>query len=341
MTRIAIVTDAWHPQVNGVVRTMTTVVDSLRKQGHDVLVVSPDLFRTVPMPGYSEIRLAVLPGRKLCRMLDSFRPENIHISTEGPLGWGARNYCKRNKLAFTSSYHTRFPEYFSARIPVPLSWGYRVVRKFHGCSSAMMVATASLRDELRARGFDNAVAWTRGVDLECFNPEGERAHCFDEPLFLYVGRVSVEKNIEAFLALDLPGRKMVVGDGPQLESLKARWPEVLFSGARFGEDLAAHYRSGDVFVFPSRTDTFGLVLLEAMACGLAVAAYPVTGPLDVIADAEAAALDEDLGAAALRALELTRRNPEEARKLASAHAQGFSWARCVQRFRDNLVPVRS
>lgn len=327
---VAIVTDAWHPQVNGVVRTLATTGDELRGLGHRVTFITPGDFRTVPCPTYPEIRLAVLPQRKIARLLDAAAPCAIHIATEGPLGHAARRYCLNRGLPFTTAYHTRFPEYVRARARIPLDWTYAVMRRFHGPSSGVMVATASLRRELEANGFTNIRDWTRGVDLGLFHP---RPSILDlpRPVLMYVGRVAVEKNIGAFLDLELPGTKVVVGDGPQRAELQRRYPGAVFVGSMHGEQLAAHYASADVFVFPSRTDTFGLVLVEALASGVPVAAYPVPGPLDVIGESGAGALDEDLGRAVRRALAIDR-------AAARVHALTFTWRRCAETFVDNLQP---
>lgn len=331
--RVAMITDAWYPQINGVVRTLNRVREELSAEGHSFTVISPGDFKTFPCPTYPEIRLAVSPGRGVARLLEAAEPQAIHIPTEGPLGMAARRYCLRRGLPFTTSYHTRFPEYLSARAPVPLNWGYRFMRWFHRPSAGVMVATPSLKRELGGRGFDTLKQWSRGVDLTLFRPRPDEPPILDlpGPVFLYVGRVAVEKNIEAFLKLDLPGSKLVVGEGPQLESLRKAYPAVHFVGAKHGEELARHYVLGDVFVFPSRTDTFGLVLLEAMASGLPVAAYPVTGPLDVVGSEGPGVLDEDLGKAARAALDI---DPARAR----AYAEGFSWQACAQQFMGYLAP---
>lgn len=327
---VAIVTDAWYPQVNGVVRTLATTGEELRGLGHQVTFITPGDFNTMPCPTYPEIRLALFPERKVARMLDAAAPCAIHIATEGPLGHAARRYCLRRGLPFTTAYHTKFPEYVHARSGLPLGWTYAVMRRFHGPSSGVMVATASLRRELEAHGFANIKDWTRGVDISLFHP---RPSILDlpRPILMYVGRVAVEKNIGAFLALDHPGTKVVVGDGPQRPALERAHPEVVFVGAKQGEDLARHYASADVFVFPSRTDTFGLVLIEALASGVPVAAYPVPGPLDVIGESGAGVLDEDLGRAVAKALTIDR---ETARR----HALNFTWRRCAEAFLDNLQP---
>jgi glycosyltransferase involved in cell wall biosynthesis len=332
--RILLVTDAWSPQVNGVVRTLQRVRQECEALGHEVEVLSPDQFRTLPCPTYPEIRLALQPGRRIGARLRSFQPDCVHIATEGPLGLAARRRCLKLGLPFTTSYHTRFPEYVSARAPVPLALGYAWMRRFHRPSAGVMVATATIRRELEARGFTNVRDWTRGVDTATYRPDHAPALQLPRPVHLYVGRVAVEKNLEAFLALPLPGSKLVVGDGPELAGLRAKYPDVHFTGAKFGQDLARHYVSGDVFVFPSRTDTFGLVLLEALASGVPVAAFPVPGPLDVIGASGAGALDDDLGRAITRALQIP---PERCR----AHAQTFSWRSCALQFLANLTPAEA
>lgn len=327
--RIAIVTDAWWPQVNGVVRTLTQTRRELEAMGHTVLMVTPEGFRTLPCPTYPDIRLSVFPRGGVRRMLDEYKPDAVHIATEGPLGWSARAYCLKRGIGFTTAYHTRFPEYVRARLRVPLAWTYGMLRRFHGPATRVMVPTETVKRDLEHRGFRRVVLWSRGVDTEMFRP-GDRAALGDSrPIFLYVGRVAVEKDVEAFLKLDLPGTKWVVGEGPQLAELRAKYPEARYGGILPQAELAKFYAAADVFVFPSRTDTFGLVLLEAMACGLPVAALPVTGPVDVLAGAEAAALDSDLRAACLKALTLSRTAARE-------HALGFSWAACTRQFLGHL-----
>ncbi|WP_353857731.1 glycosyltransferase family 1 protein [Azospirillum formosense] len=328
---ILIVSDAWLPQVNGVVRTIGTVRAELEVMGHRVEVIGPDRFRTVPMPTYPEIRLALGAGRRLAAMIDALRPDCIHIATEGPLGFAARRYCLGRGRPFTTAYHTRFPEYLRDRAPVPLALSYAVVRRFHRPSAAVMVATPSIERDLAARGFTNIRRWTRGVDTALFRPRAKGFLALPRPIALYVGRVAVEKNLEDFLRLDLPGSKVVVGDGPARAELQQRYPEVHWAGARHGEELARHYAAADVFVFPSRTDTFGLVLLEALASGLPVAAYPVPGPLDVVDGSGAGCLDEDLKAAVERALTIP---PERCRD----YALNFSWRRSAEQFLANLRP---
>lgn len=328
--RLALVTDAWFPQINGVVRTLDTMRRLLSESGVEVLTITPDKFRNFPCPTYPEIRLAVLPGRRLAQMLGDFQPEAIHIATEGPLGLAARAYCRRHGKPFTTSFHTKFPEYVEARIALPARWSYAWLRRFHRSAVRTMVATPSLEAELHEKGFEHLVRWTRGVDISLFHPRDKAlfAH-LPRPVCLYVGRVAVEKNIGAFLDADLPGSKVVVGDGPQLAELRRKYPAVTFAGARVGEDLAQHYAAADVFVFPSLTDTFGLVLLEALASGVPVAAYPVTGPLDVIGSAPVGALDHDLAAATRRALGA---DPAACRAFAEAH----SWLASATQYYGNL-----
>ena len=331
--RILLVTDAWHPQVNGVVVTLTNTIAWLRRWDHEVEVLSPEGFRTMPMPTYPEIALALLPRREVSRRIREFEPEAVHIATEGPLGSAARAHCLRHGLAFTTAYHTCFPEYVRARLRVPLSWTYAWLRRFHAPSSAVLVATPAIRELLEAHGFDNVADWSRGVDLELYTPQDERFSDLRRPVFLYVGRVAVEKNLAAFLALDLPGSKVVVGEGPQRRELEQRFPEAVFVGPKSGPELASYYQRADVFVFPSRTDTFGLVLIEAMACGTPVAAYPVRGPIDVVTDPAAGVLDNDLAAAAMAALALDRSKVRR-------HAERHSWEHCSRQFLTSLVPTR-
>jgi glycosyltransferase involved in cell wall biosynthesis len=320
--------------VNGVVRTLATLAGELQAMGHAVEVIGPERFRTLPCPTYPDIRLAVLPRRSLGRMIADFAPDALHIATEGPLGLAARAWARRRGAAFTTSFHTRFPEYLHARVRLPPALAYAWLRRFHNAGSGTMVATASLRAELARRGFAHLRPWTRGVDLAAFQPRPREEWGLPRPVFLYVGRVAVEKSIRAFLDLDLPGSKVVVGDGPQLAELRRAYPAVRFTGARFGAALARAYAGADVFVFPSRTDTFGLVLLEALACGTPVAAFPVTGPLDVLGGARGAigAVDTDLRHAALAALSCDR-------AACRAHAETFSWRACAELFLAHLVPT--
>ena len=328
--RLLILTDAWAPQVNGVVRTLETLGKDLAAMGHEVRYATPEGRFTLPLPTYSEIRLAVFPRRSLERMIDEFQPDAIHIATEGTIGLSGRAICLKRGIPFTTSFHTRFPEYVNARFPViPREFVYRFLRWFHGPATAMMVATPSLKSELESHGFRNVRIWSRGVDVSKFRRLPGAAIEAERPYWLYVGRVAVEKNIEAFLSLDLPGTKIVIGEGPGRAGLERAYPKALFLGPKTGEELVRYYSASDVFVFPSRTDTFGLVMLEALACGVPVAAYPVQGPRDVIGDAPVAAMDADLRTACLRALAV----PREACR---AFALTRSWRSCTEQFISNL-----
>ena len=329
--KILIVTDAWAPQVNGVVRTLEILGRDLDALGHDVRYATPQGHFTLPLPTYAEIRLALFPRRWLVRMMAEFAPTAIHIATEGSLGMSARAVCLKNKLHFTTSFHTRFPEYVQARFPmIPQSTVYRFLRWFHGPATAMMVATPSLKAEMETHGFTNLRIWSRGVDVEMFRPIPDATLPFPKPIWLYVGRVAVEKNIEALLKLDLSGTKVIIGDGPARASLQKQYPQAKFLGPKTGEDLVRHYAASDVFVFPSKTDTFGLVMLEALACGVPVAAYPVQGPRDVVGSAPIAVLDNDLQSACERALSIPR---ERCREFALKH----SWRACTEQFLSNLA----
>jgi glycosyltransferase involved in cell wall biosynthesis len=331
--RLALVTDAWRPQVNGVARTLAALADGLAAAGHQVAALTPDLFRTLPCPTQNEVRLAYRVRRELARRLDALDPDAVHISTEGPLGLAARAYCLKRGFRFTTAYHTKFPEYLRARFAIPAALSYAWLRRFHAPSSAVMVATESVRRELEARGFRRVVIWTRGVDFTLFRPGCTPALSLPRPVFLYVGRVAAEKDLPVFLDLDLPGSKLVVGDGHLLPEMKRRYPLVCFAGRHEGEVLVRHYAAADVLVLPSRTETFGLVMLEALACGLPVAALPVAGPLDVIGSSGVGVLDRDLRAAALEALAI----PREACR---AHAMRFAWRTSVGQFLGHLVPRR-
>lgn len=321
------------------VRTLGTLKGELERLGHQAVFITPDQFTGFPCPTYPEIRLAVRPGRRMARMIEAAQPCAIHIATEGPLGWAARRYCLKRGLPFSTAYHTRFPEYIHARIRLPLRVSYGVMRRFHAPSESVMVATQTIEDDLVSHGFQHIRRWSRGVDTTIFRPHeaaeieaiAPAVAALPKPVFAYVGRVAVEKNVEAFLALDLPGSKMVVGDGPMLEELRRRYPDVLFTGVKTGAVLAAHYAAASVFVFPSRTDTFGLVLLEALASGVPVAAYPVPGPLDVVGGSAVGVLDEDLGRAARAAMAI----PSEACR---AYALTFSWEASARQFLNNLAP---
>jgi glycosyltransferase involved in cell wall biosynthesis len=331
--RILVVSDAWHPQVNGVVRTLTTVAAELEAMGHTVDVIGPDRFRTVPCPTYPDIALSIFPSRRLVHMIEDFRPDALHIATEGPLGLAARRWALRTGFRFTTAFHTRFAEYLRARTRIPVRPVYAWMRRFHDAGAGTMVATRSLQDELTGRGFSHIRPWSRGVDLELFTPEPREDWGLPRPVFIYVGRVAVEKNIGAFLDLDLPGSKVVVGGGPRLASLQREFPQVTFTGPRFGPALARAYAGADVFVFPSLTDTFGLVILESLACGTPVAAFPVTGPKDVLTPL-VGAINTDLRQAALDALRADR-------DACRAHAELYSWRACAELFLSHLMPLRA
>lgn len=332
--RILIVSDAWHPQVNGVVRTLTKTREVLERRGHVVEVIGPEHFRRIPCPSYPEIELAILPYRRLARLIEAFAPDAIHIATEGPLGMAARRYCRRNDLIFTTAYHTKFPEYIHERSGLPLSWSYAFMRWFHNSGAGVMVATDSLAKSLAGHGFRNLRTWSRGVDIERFRPRPKDILDLPRPIYLYAGRVVVDKNIGAFLGLKLDGTKLVVGIGPDLEDYRTRYPEAVFAGYLENGHLASYFSAADVFVFPSLTDTFGLVVLEALASGVPVAAYPVTGPIDIIGPhPEVGALDNDLGVAIGAAL---GKSPEACRALALQ----YSWEACTDQFLRNLVPLQ-
>jgi glycosyltransferase involved in cell wall biosynthesis len=331
--RILIATDAWHPQVNGVVRTYERLALEAPKLGFDIHFLAPPQFHTLPCPTYPEIRLALAGPRAIAGHIERVRPDFIHIATEGPIGFMTRRYCRKIRWPFTTSYHTRFPEYVAARLPVPEGWCYALQRRFHNGAAGTFVATPSVAADLAARGFERLMPWSRGVDTELFKPRNVRL--FGEPpVFLYVGRIAVEKNIKAFLDLDLPGRKVLVGSGPQLDELKRAYPDALFVAPRHGEALAEAYASADVFVFPSLTDTFGLVMLEALACGVPVAAFPVSGPKDVLTDPKAGVLGTDLREAALKALKLDR-------NAARAHALTYSWENSARQFIENTMAAHN
>jgi len=331
--RILIATDACLPQINGVVTTIGNTVRELRRLGHQVRLVTSEGFRTFPCPSYPEIRLAILPGARAARMVDAFEPEAVHIATEAPIGLAVRNHCLATGRPFTTAYHTQFPEYVHARCRLPVAVTYRWLRWFHGPAHAVMVPTREIHRRLESRQFTNLALWSRGVDTELFVPAPREALAGRRPIFLYAGRVAVEKNLEAFLHLDLPGTKWVVGDGPARRALEEKFPEALFHGVKEGRGLAYYYQQADVFVFPSRTDTFGLVMIEAMACGTPVAAYPVTGPIDVVRDPAAGVLAQDLRAAAMAALRLDR-------DAVRTYALRYSWTAATQQFIANLSPAR-
>lgn len=330
--RILIATDAWHPQVNGVVRTLTMMAEAAKSLGVDVVFLTPETFPTVALPSYPDLRIAIPNPIRVAHLINAAHADCIHIATEGPIGLAARRYCRKRGLRFTTSFHTRFPEYVSARAPIPESWVWSLLRRFHGASHAVMAATPALADELRGRGFRNVVLWPRGVDGHLFHPRQDADLGLPRPVFLSVGRVAVEKNLEAFLSLDLPGTKVVVGDGPARATLERDFPNAVFLGAKQGEALAKVYSAADVFVFPSKTDTYGLVLLEALASGVPVAAFPVTGPRDVIGDSPVGVLSEDLRAACLGALEISR-------EACLAFAADHTWEASAHAFLDNVRRV--
>lgn len=328
--KIAIITDAWYPQTNGVVTTLTRTRASLEQLGHTVLMITPTEFWTVPLPTYSSIRLALFPYRRVAGLLKTFRPDAVHIATEGPLGFAARRFCVKQRVRFTTAYHTQFPYYIRLRAPIPISWSYRFLRWFHGHAERTMVPTESQRQELSRWGFKHVVIWTRGVDTELFRPRDKSFLSDPRPICLFAGRVAVEKNIEAFLRLPLAGTKYVVGDGPDSEKLVAVYPTARFVGFKYGEELAAYLAAADVFVFPSRTDTFGLVMLEAMACGVPVAAFPVTGPIDVIQNGRTGVVHEDLHEAIHQALKLDTALPRQ-------FAEQHSWLAATEQFVSHLA----
>jgi len=329
---VLIATDAWHPQINGVVRTLGSLAAQLRKFGVTVEFLTPDGFPSFELPGYPGLRCAIPRQREIVRRIDQIAPDAIHIATEGPVGLATRRFCLSRNFAFTTSFTTRFAEYASARFPVPLSWGYGILRWFHEPAATTMVSTQSLQDDLESRGFGHLSRWTRGVDTDLFNPDTPAPLDLPRPIFLNVGRVAVEKNLEAFLSLDLPGSKVVIGQGPHEERLRTLYPEAHFLGAINDESLAAHYASADVFVFPSLTDTFGVVLLEALACGVPVAAFPVTGPRDVVGTTPVGVISDDLKSACLQALKISRQACRD-------HALRQGWDASARQFLNNLVPV--
>ena len=333
--RIGIATDAWAPQTNGVVTTLSATAETLGRLGHDVRVISPQGLTCIPCPSYPEIRLALSPGSYVARELKAFRPHAIHIATEGPLGMAVRRYCRHRDVPFTTSYHTRYPEYLRARWPIPLSVSYAWLRRFHGSAARTFVSSHSLEAQLSARGFKNLHLWRRGVDLRRFRPQTHphrELAGLPRPIMAYVGRLAVEKNLDAFLRLDLPGTKLVVGDGPQRAALLERYPGAVFTGYRFGDELASMLATADVFVFPSLTDTFGLAMIEALACGVPVAAFPVPGPLDVIEQGVTGVLHEDLRTAIGSALHLDRR-------ICAQRAAAFTWDAATAQFFAGLEQI--
>ena len=332
--KIAIVTDAWEPQVNGVVTTLRTTQQTLNQLGNTVEVFTPSNFKTIPCPTYPEIRLAINPKKRLTKALDIFAPDAIHIATEGPMGLAARSICKKKNWAFTTSYHTQFPEYIRERFPIPLKVSYAFFRWFHSAATRTMVGTQRQEDLLISNGFKNLVRWPRGVNTNIFKPSEKNFLKDPRPIYIYVGRVAVEKNIEAFLALDLPGTKYVIGDGPAHPELKNKYKQIKFVGYKFGKELAKYIAASDVFVFPSKTDTFGIVMLEAMACGVPVAAYPVTGPIDVVRNDQTGCLNEDLAHAVNCALQL---DPKDCLEQASE----YTWEKASEMFAANTTALNS
>jgi glycosyltransferase involved in cell wall biosynthesis len=330
--RILLATDAWRPQVNGVVRTWETSLVHLKERGHVAEVIEPQRFFHFPMPLYPEIELAVPWQQTISRIIRDFEPDTIHIATEGPIGQAVRMYCRRHRQFFTTSYHTQFPEYAHEMTRIPVSWGYRYMRWFHSRSSCILVATPTLEETLRRQRFEPPLhRWSRGVDLELFYPRPKKESEHPRPHLLYVGRVSKEKNLEAFLELSTPGTKFIAGDGPIRERLEKKYPEAVFLGYRRGQALAETYANADLFVFPSKTDTFGLVIIEALASGLPVAGYPVIGPIDIVTDPDCGALHEDLKQAIDLALQ--RGNPEKCVQL----GRQYTWDRCTQQLLQGLV----
>ena len=329
--RIAIATDAWSPQVNGVVTTLGHTRDALIALRHEILMITPQGRRTVPCPSYPEIRLTLFAGRAIRRELDDFQPDCVHVATEGPIGLTVRRYCIRRGLPFTTAYHTQFPEYLRARLPIPVGLTVRLMRWFHGPAVRTMVPTESMQRTLENRGFRNVVIWSRGVLTDIFNMNDPVAYDLPRPIWVYAGRVAVEKDLAEFLDLDLMGSKVIIGDGPDRQRLEALHPGCHFLGYKFGRELARHIAGADVFVFPSKTDTFGIVMLEAMACGLPIAAFPVTGPVDVVRHGQTGILNRDLGRACRLALEL---DPEDCRR----YAESRSWHRSTEQFVSNLAP---
>lgn len=332
--KLILISDAWRPQINGVVTTLEYIVKHLREQGHEILLITPDRFPTLPCPTYPSIRLAMVSQRKIAQLIEAFAPQHIHIATEGPLGLAGRNYCTSRKLAHTTSLHTLFPEYINLRSGIPVSYGYAYLRWFHSKASRVLVTTQSIRSHLQSYGMSNLQVWSRGVDLDLYHPDKRMLIDVPRPISIYVGRVAVEKNLEAFLQLDIPGTKFVVGDGPALKSMKTAYPDARFVGFKTGEELAGYLASADVFVFPSRTDTYGVVMLEALASGVPVAAFPVPGPKDVITDPLVGCLHENLQTAVNTALTL---NSDICRQF----AKRFSWQNCVTQFKHALVPVHT
>ena len=327
--KIAIATDAWEPQINGVVMTLKKTAEALAADGHQIRFITPDQFPSFALPGYASIRIALRAQRGVDTFLDRFKPDALHIATEGPLGLAARRYCLKRGMRFTTAYHTQFPLYLRMRAPVPMGLTYAYLRWFHARAELTLVPTESMRRDLVAHGFRHVVLWGRGVDSDLFRPRDKDFLAARRPIFIYAGRIAVEKNIEAFLALDLPGTKYVVGEGPYLKTLKQQFPDARYAEIEDREEFAKYVAAADVFVFPSRSDTFGLVLLEAMASGVPVAAFPVTGPTDVIENGITGVLDDDLRTAALAAAKLDGR-------ACRAFALGHTWRAAARQFLQHV-----
>jgi glycosyltransferase involved in cell wall biosynthesis len=325
-----VITDAWLPQTNGVVRTLQTTQAHIRAGGGQVTFITPQDFKTIPCPTYPEIRLSLFVRGRLERLMAASAVNAVHIATEGPLGWAARGICLKKGIPFTTAYHTKFPEYVQARTFLPVGASYALLRRFHNAGKRVMVPTPSMQQTLKEWGFANPVIWSRGVNVELFKPAPKsKFQNLEGPVYICHGRVAVEKNLEAFLALKLDGTKVIIGDGPDLPKLRKKYPEVLFLGHLPDADMIAHLQSADVMVFPSVTETFGNVVLEALACGLPVAALPVTGPKDIIGTAPVGVLDTDLASAARKALTLDR-------TACRAHAERFTWHAATKQFADSL-----
>ena len=332
--KIVIITDAWKPQVNGVVNSLSKIAEGLTQKGHNVEIIGPNQFKTIACPTYPSIRLALFSKKKLKKLLFKIKPESIHIATEGPLGLAGRKICIQNKWRFTTSYHTRFPEYIKARIPIPLWLTYKFLKNFHSAAHKTLVPTISIKKMLESRGFKNIDIWSRGVDQNIFKPAKKKEESsYTKPVMVYVGRVSVEKNIEDFLKININGSKIIIGDGPDLRKLKHKYKNVIFLGEKFGKELANIVASSDVFVFPSLTDTFGIVLIEALACGIPVAAYPVSGPIDIIENGVNGSLNRDLETAIKDALKISK---EECIK----KAKQYTWQSSTNQFESSLTPIK-
>lgn len=330
--KILIISDTWHPQINGVVHSLERVIEVLEARGHECMILSSSDYWSLPMPSYPEVRLSFPWPGTIGRRIKQMAPDAIHIATEGPIGSAARRFCVKNNIPFATSYHTQFPEYLRARLPVPIKWTYNYLRRFHNAGQYCLVPTKTIADTLHQQGFKNLTLWHRGVDTTLFRPQATKIFEGKKPVYLYVGRLAVEKNLRAFLDLDLEGTKLIVGDGPSREKYAADYPDAVFVGPKRGQELAAYYAAADLFVFPSLTDTFGLVLLEALASGVPVAAYPVRGPIDVIGDAPVGVLHEDLGMAVHKALDIDK-------KACRAFAEQFSWDSSADVFFNYLPQI--